>query len=289
LTRAQSLALAALLLLSTIPRPAIAQDGSLYDRLGGQAAIEAVVDEFIFNVAMDDRINGFFVNTDISSFRQLLIDFICQGTGGPCVYTGRSMRDAHAGMGVTQADFNALVEDLVAALNTFNVPAAEQAELLGLLAPLQSQIVEAGAPTPAPPVPPATPAPAQTPVPQPTLVPPTSAPPPPPPPGTPPPPPPGTPLPIPPGPPSPAPGGVTVDIRNFAFNPSSVTVPVGSTVTWTNSDTTAHTATAQGSGGGFDTNVIQPGQSRTVAFLGGGTISYMCSIHSNMRGTVIAR
>src|SRR5215210_7086111 len=129
-TRAQSLALAALLLLSTIPAPAVAQDTSLYDRLGGQSAIEAVVDEFIFNVGMDDRINVFFVNTDISNFRQLLIDFVCQAAGGPCVYTGRGMREAHAGMAVTQAHFNALVEDLVAALNTYSVPAQEQGELL---------------------------------------------------------------------------------------------------------------------------------------------------------------
>ena len=67
---------------------------------------------------------------------------ICAGAGGPCKYRGRSMKAAHRGMGVRNMDFNALVEDLKISLDTFKVPAREQAELLALLGPMRGQIVE---------------------------------------------------------------------------------------------------------------------------------------------------
>jgi hemoglobin len=121
----------------TAPAP----QASLYQRLGGQPAITAVVDDFVANVAADNRINRFFARTDIPHFKMELVDFICQGTGGPCTYTGKSMREAHAGMHITDADFNALVEDLVKSLNKFNVPAQEQQELLARLGPLKPAIV----------------------------------------------------------------------------------------------------------------------------------------------------
>ena len=65
---------------------------SVYDRLGGQPAITAVVDDFVGNVAADNRIDGFFARTDIPRLKKNLVDQICQGTGGPCMYTGRDMR-----------------------------------------------------------------------------------------------------------------------------------------------------------------------------------------------------
>jgi hemoglobin len=114
---------------------------SLYDRLGGKDAITAVVDDFVGNVAADERINGFFTNTNIPRFKVLLVEQICAGSGGPCTYTGRDMRTAHAGMGVTEQDFNALVEDLVKSLNKFNVPQPEQDDLLAVLGPMKSDIV----------------------------------------------------------------------------------------------------------------------------------------------------
>jgi len=114
---------------------------SLYDRLGGKDAITAVVDDFVGNVAADKRINGFFAHTDIPRLKKNLVDQLCAATGGPCTYTGRDMRTAHKGMGITDADFNALVEDLTKSLNKFNVPAKEQGELLGILGPLKPQIV----------------------------------------------------------------------------------------------------------------------------------------------------
>jgi len=95
---------------------------SLYERLGGKPAITAVVDDFVGNVAADNRINGFFAKTDIPRLKLLLVDQICAGSVGPCTYTGRDMKSAHAGMGVNDAHFNALVEDLVKTLDKFKVP-----------------------------------------------------------------------------------------------------------------------------------------------------------------------
>lgn len=119
---------------------------TLYERLGGINAISAVTDRFLANVAADNRINARFAPTVANSFRlQLLrsnlIDQICQGAGGPCVYKGKTMLEAHQGMNITQAEFNALVEDLVAALDAFSVPATEKNELLGILGPMQTDIV----------------------------------------------------------------------------------------------------------------------------------------------------
>jgi hemoglobin len=114
---------------------------SLYDRLGGQPAVTAVVDDFVGNVAADNRINGFFARTDIPRLKKNLVDQICQGTGGPCTYTGRDMRTAHKGMNITDAQFNALVEDLVKTLDKFKVPEKEKGELLGVLGPMKPQIV----------------------------------------------------------------------------------------------------------------------------------------------------
>lgn len=119
---------------------------SLYSRLGGKQAITAVVDEFIAIVVQDNRINKFFADTGkdpkrVAKLKTNLIDQICSATGGPCKYKGKDMVSAHKGMGISDADFGALVEDLVAALNKFNVPEAEKNELLGILGPLKPQIV----------------------------------------------------------------------------------------------------------------------------------------------------
>lgn len=114
---------------------------TLYERLGGKGAITAVVDEFVGNVAADKRINARFANTDIPRLKKNLVDQICAGSGGPCTYTGRSMLDAHRGMNIQDAEFGALVEDLVKALDKFKVPAQEKNELLGILGPMKKDIV----------------------------------------------------------------------------------------------------------------------------------------------------
>lgn len=116
---------------------------SLYDRLGGKSSISAVVDQFVANVAADTRINGRFATTDIRKLKGHLVDQVCMATGGPCTYSGRDMRTTHAGMKISNGDFEALVEDLVKSLDTFKVPAREKGELLDLLGPMRKDIVEA--------------------------------------------------------------------------------------------------------------------------------------------------
>ena len=127
---------------ATTESPVGSVSPSLYDRLGGKPAITAVVDEFVGNVAKDPRINGRFATTDIPRLKGHLVDQVCSASGGPCTYSGRDMKTTHMGMGISTAEFTALVEDLVMALNTFKVPKAEQNELLGLLGPMKSDIVE---------------------------------------------------------------------------------------------------------------------------------------------------
>ena len=115
---------------------------TLFDRLGGIDAISAVVDDFIGRCAADARINAKFARTDIPRLRQMLIDQVTSATGGPATYSGRSMAETHHDMGVTSGEFEVLVSDLVATLEQFQVPAPEQAELFGILAPLRGDIVE---------------------------------------------------------------------------------------------------------------------------------------------------
>ena len=115
---------------------------SLFDRLGGQTAITAVVDSFVARVAADARINKKFAKSDVGRVKTMLVDQICNQTGGPCTYTGRSMKEAHANMGVTEGEFNALVDDLITTLRAFNVPSKEQNELLTALGSMKGDIVE---------------------------------------------------------------------------------------------------------------------------------------------------
>ena len=115
---------------------------TLFERLGGLDSITAVVDSFVTRCAGDDRINGKFARTDVPRLKKMLIDQVCEASGGPCTYTGRSMKETHDGMGVTAGEFDALVEDLVATLDEFSVPEAETQELLGALAPMRGEIVE---------------------------------------------------------------------------------------------------------------------------------------------------
>jgi len=123
-------------------KDSMAAQPSLYDRLGGKPAIVAVVDDFVGNVAADNRINGFFAHADIPHLKAELVDQICAGSGGPCTYTGKSMKDAHHGMGIGTNDFNALVQDLQKTLNKFKVPDKEQGDLLAVLGPMKGDIVE---------------------------------------------------------------------------------------------------------------------------------------------------
>lgn len=85
---------------------------------------------------------------------------------------------------------------------------------------------------------------------------------------------------------APAAGGTKVDIAGFKFGPAEITIAVGDTVTWTNSDKQAHTATASGK---FDTGSIAPGKTGTAKFDTAGTYTYICSFHPFMKGTIVVK
>ena len=125
---------------------AAASDGpSLYKRLGGYDAIAAVTDDFLGRLLTDARFTKFFTgasNDSKARIRQHIVDQLCMATGGPCFYTGRSMKAAHSGLGITEDDWNAAVADLVATLNKFKVPEKEQGELAAILATVKGDIVE---------------------------------------------------------------------------------------------------------------------------------------------------
>jgi hemoglobin len=115
---------------------------SLYERLGGIDAITAVTRAFEDRAAKDERIAQKFARTDLDRLTKEFVDQVCEATGGPCTYTGRSMPETHVHMGVTNGEFDAFMEDLVAVLNDFEVGKTEQDELLALLRPFRGQIVE---------------------------------------------------------------------------------------------------------------------------------------------------
>jgi hemoglobin len=116
--------------------------GKLFDRLGGETGIKGVVKDFVENnVAKDPRINAQFANADIPGLEKKLYEQICNAADGGCVYSGKDMKTAHASMKITEADFNALVEDLVKALDNAHVADADKKALLGVLGPMKSDIV----------------------------------------------------------------------------------------------------------------------------------------------------
>ena len=114
---------------------------ALFTRLGGLDAIRGVVDTLMARVVVDGRINAFFRGVDLEQLKRLLTEQICQAAGGPCRYSGRPMREAHRGLGLTDANFAALVADLGYALNRFGVPMREQDELVRVLGTMKGEIV----------------------------------------------------------------------------------------------------------------------------------------------------
>jgi hemoglobin len=126
---------------------AVKTQESLYQRLGGMPAIQAVVDDLVTRILADGRVNAWFHHAasdpaNAAAYKAKLADFLCQVTGGRCQYTGPDMATVHRGRGVTEEAFQAVVEDLVATLEKLKVPAKEKSEVLGLLAPLESSIVQ---------------------------------------------------------------------------------------------------------------------------------------------------
>jgi hemoglobin len=126
---------------ASAPQKAARPNDALYQALGAQAGVERLVDAALKHVHGDLRINVFFETTDLADLRRLLIEQICAASGGPCTYTGRSMEEAHSGMNLSDADFQAFVEDLVAAMNEVALSADAQQQVLGLFGPMKPQVV----------------------------------------------------------------------------------------------------------------------------------------------------
>ncbi len=122
---------------------------SLYERLGGQPAVEAVANGLVARILADGRVNKWFAHASSSpentaAYKAKLTAFICQAVGGPCKYTGRDMTTAHKGRGVTNEAFAAVAEDLSATLDQLKVPAKEKGEVMTLVGSLKPMIVQSG-------------------------------------------------------------------------------------------------------------------------------------------------
>jgi hemoglobin len=135
---ARLLALSALMLTST----GAGAGKTLYESMGGEPVLRAALDHFADLVVADDRINFTFAEANMAKFKQLLFEQLCNVSGGPCKYTGRDMRTAHAKLNINNAEFNALAEDLYISLGQAGVPYRLQNKLMALLAPMQHEIVK---------------------------------------------------------------------------------------------------------------------------------------------------
>jgi hemoglobin len=118
---------------------------SLYARLGGYDAIAAVVDDFVGRLVSDKQFERFFVGHSTDSkkrIRQHILDQLCAAAGGPCVYTGRTMKASHEGLGITEAEWDASAKHLSASLDKFKVPEREKKDLLDFVNTQKADIVE---------------------------------------------------------------------------------------------------------------------------------------------------
>ena len=118
------------------------KDDSLYRALGAMPGITRIVEGMLLNIARDDRIVERFRRIDIQRLRNKLIEQFCVEAGGPCTYTGDSMAESHKGQNVSRSDFNALVEDLIKAMDSEGIPVPTQNRLLARLAPMRGEVIE---------------------------------------------------------------------------------------------------------------------------------------------------
>jgi hemoglobin len=126
---------------------------SLYDRLGGVYAIAAVVDVFIDRIMVDPVLNANPLVDEAhhrvpkAGFKYLVTEMVCMATGGPQRYTGKSMKDSHAHLKITPAEWDVFAGHFKAVLDQFKVPAAEQKELFEIVGTTRADIVMEAAPS----------------------------------------------------------------------------------------------------------------------------------------------
>ncbi len=121
--------------------------GTLYERLGEKAGVSAISDALIDRVASDPVLGRSFADTNLARIKRLLAEQICDLSGGPCRYSGDSMRQVHAGHHISEAEFYRMVDVLRAILKERHVSIAATNALLRLLAPMKRDVVEAAAAT----------------------------------------------------------------------------------------------------------------------------------------------
>ena len=121
--------------------PAVAEDDTLYQRLGGEPGIARIVNNFHTILIADDRVKADFENTNFDRLKSRLRSQICELAKGPCVYHGQAMAAVHTGLNINRAKFNAVAEDLQTAMEQTGVPYWTQNRLMALLAPMQRDIV----------------------------------------------------------------------------------------------------------------------------------------------------
>jgi hemoglobin len=112
----------------------------LYQQLGERSGIADIVEDLLYLIVDDDRINEHFAGIDIERFHTQLTDQLCDLSGGPCTYTGRGMRESHAAMNITATEFNALTENLILAMEDNGVPTSAQNRLIQRLVPMYPDI-----------------------------------------------------------------------------------------------------------------------------------------------------
>ncbi len=130
------------LVIAALAACATAPQASLYTRLGGKPAIDAVVSDMVNRSAKDPRTKRTFADVKLARLKASIADQLCQATGGPCVYKGDSMKLSHKGLGITTDEFNGLVANLIAAMDAAGVGATEKNEVLAALGPMSKDIVE---------------------------------------------------------------------------------------------------------------------------------------------------
>jgi hemoglobin len=118
-----------------------AQSDSLFQDLGGKDGIKQIVDDLLRIVLKDNRIRKKFDDVDMAHLAKRLAEQFCELSDGPCRYAGKDMKTIHADLGISNAQFNALVEDLQMAMDKHDVSARVQNKLLAKLAPMQHSVV----------------------------------------------------------------------------------------------------------------------------------------------------
>ena len=115
-------------------------ENSLYQQLGEREGIANVVEDLLYLIVEDERINQQFKGMDVAQFHHNLTDQLCELSGGPCSYTGREMRELHSDMAITDTQFNALAENLILAMEKNDIPTGAQNRLIKQLVPLYPDI-----------------------------------------------------------------------------------------------------------------------------------------------------